>query len=192
MGLRQVSGKKVPVNYALDRQVNVKDPTVVVYESGKTQFSARCADLLAVTGVDDPEVLKQVMALAESFPDDAPWTKEQVAALCEKVGKLPFPKYVLVEHLEGQATLLFNVVQQQGEGVAEFSYSRRSARPTLNLLPALKDEEIKLVGGMCLEAPVALVLDDGVLKVEVALRKGKVRPVKVREEGQGAASPAGQ
>jgi hypothetical protein len=192
MGLRQVSGKKVPVNYALDRQVNVKDPVIAVYRDGKAQTSVRCVDLLSVTGVTDPAMIQRVITAAAAVPEETPWTKDHVTALCEQTGRLPFPKYVRVEHLEGQATLLVNVVHQEGPGVTELSYPKGTNRPSFNILPALKDEQIQIPVGMCLEVPVSLVLDEGVLKVEFCLRKGVERALRTRDAGGGSAGAQGK
>jgi hypothetical protein len=181
MGLRTVSGKKAPVNYALDRQVGVKDAMAILYSSGRALISIRCANLMAITGIADPALIAKVIALAEAIPDDAPWTKERVSDLCEKIGMLPFPRYVRVEHLEGQATLLVKVVNGAGPGVTELSYPKNSNRPAFNVLPAMKDEQINIPANMCLEVPVALVVDEGVLKTEFCLRKGVERLLKKRE-----------
>jgi hypothetical protein len=71
--------------------------------------------------------------------------------------------------------------------VVQLSYPTGSSRPTFNVLPALKDEGIDVPTGMCLDVPVALVLDEGVLKVEVMLLKGEQRAVKSRDEEENEA-----
>jgi hypothetical protein len=185
MGLRTVSGKKVPANYGTDRQTNVRNPLLLVYEKGRAQMSVRCGDLVAVTGARDPGIIEKVKKFAAGLPDDEPWTKEQVADLCAQVGRMPFPKLIRVEHLEGQGTLLIQVAGQKGPGVTELNYAKRSNRPTFNILPVLKDESIEVPKGMCLELPVALVADEDGLKVEVRLLSSVERAVQQRGDADG-------
>ena len=190
MGLKQVKGKKVPVNYGADRQTNVKDPALIIYSDGKAQMNVRCGDLVAVTGINDLGLIEKVKAFAENVPDEKPWTKEQVADLCRQVGRMPFPSMLQVEHLEGQGSLLMRVAGQKGPGVTDLSYSKRSNRPAFNVGPVLQKENIEVPEGMCLVVPVALVMDEGVLKVEARLLQGEERAVKQRD-GTGAGQPAG-
>jgi|GEM_PF-6718889 len=189
MGLRTVRGRKALANYTPGREANVKDPVLLLYGKGKAQVSVRCADLVAVTGATDPDIIKQVTTFAEAVPDDAAWTKEQVADLCRQVGRMPFPRFIQVEHLEGQGTLLIQVARQKGPGVTELNYAKRSNRPTFNILPVLKEENIDIPEGMCLEVPIALIMDEGALKVEASLRKGVERTVKQRSAASGADDP---
>lgn len=189
MGLKKVTGKKVPVNYGADRQTNVNDPMLVLYANGKAQMSVRCGDLVAVTGATDPGIIEKVLQVSEAMPDDKPWTKEQVVELCRQVGRMPFPKLLHVEHLEGQGSLLMRVVVQEGPGVTELSYAKESNRPSFNVLPAMKDDSMQVPEGMCLEVPVALVMDEGVLKVEALLLQGQERALKRRRAAGGAQSP---
>ncbi|HLO24612.1 MAG TPA: hypothetical protein VK187_00755, partial [Geobacteraceae bacterium] len=107
-----------------------------------------------------------------------------------QVGRMPFPGLLQVEHLEGQGSLLMRVAGQKGPGVTDLNYSKRSNRPTFNVLPVLKDERIQVPEGMCLEVPAALVMDEGVLKVEAMLLQGEERALKHRSEA-GAAEPDG-
>ncbi|HYF80864.1 MAG TPA: hypothetical protein VD973_27445 [Symbiobacteriaceae bacterium] len=178
MGLRTISGRRFPANYGVDRQENVRNPLLIIYHSGRAQMTVRCGDLVSMTGVTDSAGLERVVAAAANLPEHEPWTKEQVKALCEQVGRLPYPRLLKVEHLVGQATLLMKVVSQMGPGVTELNYAKRSNRPTFNALPELKDEGMEVPAGMCLEVPVMLVLDEGQLKVEANLGKGVQRAVK--------------
>jgi hypothetical protein len=188
MGLKQVKGKKVPANYSGERQVNVRDPMLIIYTEGKAQMNVRCGDLEAVTGVNDTGIIEKVKAFAENLPDEEAWTKEQVADLCRQVGRMPFPKLLQVEHLEGQGTLLMRVAGQEGPGVTDLSYAKRSNRPAFNVGPVLQKENIAVPEGMCLEVPVALVMDEGVLKVEARLLQGEERAVKQQAEAEVAAA----
>jgi hypothetical protein len=54
----------------------------------------------------------------------------------------------------------------------------------------LQEESIEVPEGMCLEVPVALVLDEGVLKVEARLLEGEERAVKQQAEAEVAAAEA--
>lgn len=192
MGLRSVSGKKVPANYGTDRQTNVRDPLLLVYETGRAQLTVRCGDMVSVTAARDPGIIQRVKTFAASLPDDKPWTKEQVADLCRQVGRMPFPKLIQVEHMEGQGTLLLQVAFQKGPGVTELNYANRSNRPTFNILPVLKDEGIEVPKGMCLELPIALVVDVDGLKVEVNLLAGVQRAVQQRSDGDGEETEEGK
>ncbi len=193
MGLRTVTGAKRPADYSQGRQANVKDPLLLVYSGGKAQASVRCADLVSVTGVTDPGLVHKVTLFAENVPEDKPWTKEHVAALCQVVGRQPFPKYVAVEHLVGQGALLLQVATQKDRpGVTELNYGKRTNRPSFNILPVLKKEEIEIPEGMCLEVPVSLILDEGALKVEANLRMGVQRTVKVRSSESEEAEATGE
>ncbi|HYF76401.1 MAG TPA: hypothetical protein VD973_04685 [Symbiobacteriaceae bacterium] len=178
MGIKKVQGTTRPVDYTKDRQPNVKNPMLLIYADGRAQMSVRCKDLLAITAVTTQALMDQVLAVAEGVKDPECWTKEDVAALCDKVGRTPFPTVVEVEHLEGQGSLLMRVPTVMGSSVAELSYPKGSNRPSFNLLPALKDENIRVPEDMCLEVPVALVMDRGMLKVEAKLTRGKERAVK--------------
>lgn len=182
MGLRTILGKKSPANYGVDRQENVRNPLLMIYHNGRAQMTVRCGDLVSITGVTDSKLLQKVTEAAANLPEHEPWTKEQVKALCEQVGRLPYPKLLKVEHVVGQATLLMKVATQMGPGVTELNFAKRSNRPTFNALPELKDEGMEVPEGMCLEVPVMLVLDEGQLKVEANLGKGVQRAVKQDEE----------
>lgn len=184
MALRQVSGAKRPAGYVVDRQTKVRDPMVLIYANGKAQMTARCADLVAVTAATDPAVVGQVSDFGARVPDDASWTKEQVAALCRLLGRMAYPRLLQVEHLVGQGSLLLRGVAVEGPGVTALTYPRRGRRPIFNALPVLKEEGIVVPAGMCLEVPVAPVLDDGVLKVEARLLKGVERVLMKRQPGE--------
>ncbi|MDF2628101.1 MAG: hypothetical protein K0R39_1932, partial [Symbiobacteriaceae bacterium] len=112
MGLRTVTGRKVLASYGTDRQPNVREPLLIIYHSGRAQMTVRCGDLVSLTGLTDPKLLQKVADATAAMPEDEPWTKEQVKAVCEQVGRLPYPKLLQVEHLEGQATLLLRVATQ--------------------------------------------------------------------------------
>lgn len=184
MGIKEVKGTTRPVDYTKDWQTNVKDPMLLVYADGRAIMTVRCKDLVSVTGVTNKALLDQVIAAANSVQDPERWTKEDVAALCGKVGRMPFPTAVEVEHLVGQGSLLLRVAAVLGPNVAELSYPKGRNRPSFNILPALKDENIRVPEDMCLEVPVALVLANGQLKLEAKLSYGKERAVKKDDEDE--------
>lgn len=177
MGMKQVRGTKRPVNYRPERKTNAKDPMVLIGADGIAQLNVRCRDLLAVTAVTTKKLVDQVVAAAESVQNPEKWTKEDVAAVCQKLGRMPHPTAIAVDHLEREGSLLLRVATIIGPNVAELSYRKGSSRPYFNALPALKEHSIKVPAGMCLALPVALVMDNGQLKVEVNLRHGKERAV---------------
>ena len=178
MGIKEVQGTTRPVDYTKDRQTNVKNPMVIIYADGRARMSVRCKDLAAITAVTNRPLVDKVIAAAANVADPECWTKEDVAAVCEKVGRSPFPTALDVERLEGQGSLLLRVPTVLGKNTVELSYAKGSNRPTFPILQALLDENIRVPAGMCLEVPVALVLNNGVLKVEAKLSRGKERAVK--------------
>lgn len=191
MGLRIVTGEKVPVNYGKHREPTATDPHMIFYRDGKGQASARMGDLIAVTGIGDPALIAKVVSYAAQVPDDKPWTKKHVTGLCKIVGKVPFPKTAMVEMLKGQATMLVKALNgpppevtqddENGNGIVNLVYSGRN-NPTFTVGAALKDENIEIPVGMCLVASASLVLDEGALKVEVNLRTGTQRALNKREK----------
>lgn len=173
-----MKGTKRPVASQTGRQTNAKDPALLISADGMCQLNVRCRDLLAVTAVTAKELLDQVAAVAESVQDPDRWTREDVAAVCQKVGRMPHPGAVAVEPLEGQGSWVLRAATTLGPNVWELGYRQGSSRPYFNALPALKGELIKVPKGMCLEVPVALVLDGGQLGVLASFVHGKERPVK--------------
>lgn len=145
-------------------------------------MSVRCGDMVSVTGVTDPELVQKVLEFAKNLAEDASWTKEMVKALCDQVGRVPFPRLLQVEHLPGQGTVLLRVVTEEGPGVTELNYPKRSSRCSFNVMPVVKAEGMKLPEGMCLEVPVAFVLDGDVLKVEAKLSKGVQRQTRGQDD----------
>lgn len=186
MGIKEVQGATRPVDYSKDRQTNVRDPMLQIYSDGRAQMSVRCKDLTAVTAVTNSALRDQVIAAAGNVKDPDRWTKEDVAALCQKVGRTPFPTAIEVEHLDGQGSLLMRVATVLGANVTELSYKKGSNRPVFNALPALKDQNIRVPEDMCLEVPVALVMNNGLLKVQANLTRGKERAVKKEDTGDTA------
>ena len=188
MPLRQVSGTRVPANFhqAAEQQVGVREPTLILYANGRAQMNVRCGDLVSATGVTDPNLVKKVVDYAKNVPEDAPWTKQMVKDLCKLIGRVPFPTLLSVEHLQGQGTALLRVVTEEGPGVTPLHYGKQSNRPSFNGLPVVRMEGIKIPEGMCLEVPVALVLDGNYLKVEAKLSKGVQRQVKTDDDEESA------
>lgn len=178
MGLKRVQGTKRRVAAHTGRQTNAKDPMLLISADGISQLNVCCREMLALTAITDQELLDQVVAAAESVQDSDKWTKEHVAALCQKVGPMAHPAAVEVEPLEGEGAWLLRAVTVMGPNVSALGYRRGSGRPYFNALPFLKGESFKIPKGMCLEVPVALVLDEGQLKVEAKLLHGKERSVK--------------
>jgi hypothetical protein len=181
VGLKQITGVRRLASYGVDRQTGVKEPLLVIYENGKAQFTVRGGDLVSVTALTDQAALEKVIDFAKPIPEDAPWTKEQVSELCKLVGRIPFPKFLQVEHLRGMTTLLLQVATAAGPGITELHYAKQSNRPAFNIIPSTHDEGIKVPEKMCLEVPLTLVLDGNMLKVEAALSKGVQRAVKTRD-----------
>jgi len=178
MGLKRVTGTKKSVTFHTSRPTNAKDPMLLISADGIAQLNVRCRDLLAVTAVIEKELVDRVITAAEGVQDPDKWTRDDVAAMCRKLGRLPRPSTVMVEPLEGQGSWLLQVATSLGPNVSALGYRRGSSRPYFNALPALKGDSVKVPKGMCLEVPVALVLDNGQLKVEARLMHGKERPVK--------------
>jgi hypothetical protein len=186
VGLKQITGTKTLATYGLNRQIGVKEPMLVIYENGKAQFTVRGGDLVSITAITDQAVLQKVIDFAQPLQEDAPWTKEQVVALCKLVGRNPFPRFLQVEHLKGNATLLLQVATAAGPGITELYYAKQSNRPAFNVIPSTHDEGIKVPEKMCLEVPLTLVQDGNSLKVEAKLSKGVQRAVKTRDPEKAA------
>lgn len=158
-------------------RLNADPPEVLIYADGRAVFKYYATRFLALTTVNDPEILEKVRSAAERLAasPDAPWTQEDAESLLEAGGMPPAPSHAQVAPLPGQSLLLVRAATPKAKNVRTLSYAHGSVRPILSIRHHLKKEGIKVPPGTCLKVPVKLMEDEGNLVLAVLWRHSEAR-----------------
>lgn len=157
--LKRIDLSQVSTDPALSYSEAVNAPMLAAYYRGQTKFNRMSTNLLGLTGLTDPALVKSVREAATTLDDSdtRKWTQFDVQILMKPVGTVPAPSHVIVHPLKAEKTLLFQAASATEAGVRRLTYPRGSSIPSISLNDYIRKHGLKVPPGMCLEVPVKLV-----------------------------------